>query len=103
MLLKVDPVTKTAERLAGVPLKKFGMKERDLHAILFGSLDRLVGDNRLLARDLDAPSNWGDPFFAGLRPYRYWIAPVRGLKPADDDQLGPSRRGHVDALCRPQR
>lgn len=48
MLLRVDPGTKKAGRVRGVPLSRFGLNERDLQAILFASLDRLIGEDELL-------------------------------------------------------
>src|SRR4051812_13781315 len=48
MLLRVDPSTRAAERVAGSPLKQFGLDERRLQDILFRSLDRLIGEDELL-------------------------------------------------------
>lgn len=48
MLLRVDPSTRAAERVSGVPLKRFGLDERGLQDILFRSLDRLIGEDELL-------------------------------------------------------
>jgi hypothetical protein len=48
MLLRVDPTAKTGERLPGVSLKKFALKEQGLQEILFHSLDRLLPDDELL-------------------------------------------------------
>ena len=48
MLLRVNRETKTAERMRGVQLSEFGLDERALQSILFGSLDRLIGDDELL-------------------------------------------------------
>lgn len=48
MLLRVNNETKSAERVIGSALKKFDLDERGLQQILFGSLDRLIGDDELL-------------------------------------------------------
>ena len=48
MLLLVNTSDKTAKRVTGAPLKQFGLDERGFQAVLYKSLDRLVGEDELL-------------------------------------------------------
>jgi hypothetical protein len=48
MLLTIDPLKKTAERVPRRKLKEFQLDERGFQDILFNSLDRLLPDNELL-------------------------------------------------------
>lgn len=48
MLLRIDPESRSAVRVAGERLKTFGLDERGLQDILFRSLDRLLPDEELL-------------------------------------------------------
>ena len=48
VLLRIDSATRAATRVQGEPLKAFGLDERGLQDILFGSLDRLLPDEELL-------------------------------------------------------
>ncbi len=48
MLLRIDPATRTAERVKGTKLSDFGLDERAFQEVLFSTLDRLVGDAELL-------------------------------------------------------
>jgi hypothetical protein len=38
MLLRIDPTTKSAERVTGVRLSEFGLDERGFQAVLFATL-----------------------------------------------------------------
>ena len=48
MLLRIDADSRSAVRVAGERLNKFGLDERGLQDILFRSLDRLLPDEELL-------------------------------------------------------
>jgi hypothetical protein len=48
MLLNLDVLARTAERIPRKKLKSFGLDERAFQAILFNSLDRLLPDGELL-------------------------------------------------------
>jgi hypothetical protein len=48
VLLLVNTMDKTAQRMLGTQLKDFGLKETDFQTVLYQSLDRLVGEDELL-------------------------------------------------------
>jgi len=48
MLLNIDPIAKTADRVPRRRLKDFNLDERGFQDILFRSLDRLLPDNELM-------------------------------------------------------